>query len=64
MRAAVRDTAASGGPRSSASGRGATRRWSAPRQGGLARREEVEDLALRVAQVEHRLRLLERNHGS
>ncbi|MGL6278133.1 MAG: hypothetical protein ACRC50_01075 [Gaiella sp.] len=28
---------------------------------GLARREEVEDLALRVAQVEHRLRLLERD---
>ena len=29
---------------------------------GLARREEVEDLALRVAQLEHRLRLLERDH--
>ena len=28
---------------------------------GLARREEVEDLALRVAQLEHRLRLLERD---
>ena len=27
---------------------------------GLARREEVEDLALRVAQLEHRLKLLER----
>ena len=27
---------------------------------GLARREEVDDLALRVAQLEHRLRLLER----
>lgn len=27
---------------------------------GLARREEVEDLSLRVAQLEHRLRLLER----
>ncbi len=26
---------------------------------GLARREEVEDLTLRVAQLEHRLRLLE-----
>ena len=26
---------------------------------GLARREEVDDLALRVAQLEHRLRLLE-----
>ena len=28
---------------------------------GLARREDVEDLALRVAQLEHRLRLLERD---
>ena len=28
---------------------------------GLARREELEDLALRVAQLEHRLRLLERD---
>lgn len=27
---------------------------------GLARSEEVDDLALRVAQLEHRLRLLER----
>lgn len=27
---------------------------------GLARREELDDLALRVAQIEHRLRLLER----
>ncbi len=27
---------------------------------GLARREELDDLALRVAQLEHRLRLLER----
>jgi polyhydroxyalkanoate synthesis regulator phasin len=27
----------------------------------LVRREEVDDLALRVAQLEHRLRLLERN---
>ncbi len=27
---------------------------------GLARREELDDLALRIAQVEHRLRLLER----
>jgi polyhydroxyalkanoate synthesis regulator phasin len=26
---------------------------------GLARREELEDLELRVAQLEHRLRLLE-----
>jgi polyhydroxyalkanoate synthesis regulator phasin len=28
---------------------------------GLVRREEVDDLALRIAQLEHRLRLLERN---
>jgi polyhydroxyalkanoate synthesis regulator phasin len=28
---------------------------------GLARREELEELALRVAQLEHRLRLLERD---
>lgn len=28
---------------------------------GLARREELEDLALRTAQLEHRLRLLERD---
>jgi polyhydroxyalkanoate synthesis regulator phasin len=28
---------------------------------GLARREEVDDLHLRVAQLEHRLRLLERS---
>jgi polyhydroxyalkanoate synthesis regulator phasin len=28
---------------------------------GLARREDVDDLALRVAQLEHRLRLLERD---
>jgi polyhydroxyalkanoate synthesis regulator phasin len=28
---------------------------------GLARREELDDLALRVAQLEHRLRLLERD---
>ncbi len=27
---------------------------------GLARREEIEDLQLRVAQLEHRLRLVER----
>ena len=26
---------------------------------GLARREEMDDLALRVAQLEHRIRLLE-----
>lgn len=28
---------------------------------GVARREEVEDLALRVAQLEHRVRLVERD---
>jgi polyhydroxyalkanoate synthesis regulator phasin len=31
---------------------------------GLARRESVEDLELRVAQLEHRLRLLERGADS
>jgi polyhydroxyalkanoate synthesis regulator phasin len=28
---------------------------------GLVRREEIDDLALRIAQLEHRLRLLERD---
>jgi polyhydroxyalkanoate synthesis regulator phasin len=31
---------------------------------GLARREELEDLTLRIAQLEHRLRLLERDADS
>ena len=62
MREAVRDTLASwraeadrlGDRRDEALERGLAR-------AGLARREEVEDLALRVAQLEHRLRLLERD---
>jgi polyhydroxyalkanoate synthesis regulator phasin len=70
MRTAFRDTLASwrneaermGLRRSEATDKALTRL-------GLARREEVEDLALRVAQLEHRLRLLERDaadasHGS
>lgn len=65
MRQAVRDTAASwraelervGARRDEAMERGLAR-------AGLARREDVEDLALRVAQVEHRLRLLERDHAA
>lgn len=65
MRQAVRDTAASwraelervGARRDEAMERGLAK-------AGLARREEVEDLALRVAQVEHRLRLLERDHAA
>ena len=62
MRDAVRDTVASW--RSELERLGA-RRDEAVQLGlakaGLARREEVEDLALRVAQLEHRLRLLERD---
>jgi polyhydroxyalkanoate synthesis regulator phasin len=62
MRDAVRDTVASwraeverlGDRREEAVERGLAR-------AGLARREELEDLALRVAQLEHRLRLLERD---
>jgi polyhydroxyalkanoate synthesis regulator phasin len=62
MRDAVRDAVASwrveierlGGRRDEAVERGLAK-------AGLARREEVEDLALRVAQLEHRLRLLERD---
>jgi polyhydroxyalkanoate synthesis regulator phasin len=62
MRDAVRDTVASwrgelerlGDRRDEALERGLAR-------AGLARREELEDLALRVAQLEHRLRLLERD---
>ena len=62
MRDAVRDTVASwraelerlGDRRDEALERGLGR-------AGLARREELEDLALRVAQLEHRLRLLERD---
>lgn len=62
MRSAVRDTVASwraelerlGARREEALERGLAR-------AGLTRREEFEDLALRVAQLEHRIRLLERD---
>jgi polyhydroxyalkanoate synthesis regulator phasin len=62
MRDAVRDTMASW--RSEIERLGARRDEAVERglaRAGLARREEVEDLALRVAQLEHRLRLLERD---
>lgn len=64
MRGAVRDTVSSwrselerlGERRDEVLERGLAR-------AGLARREELDDLALRVAQLEHRLRLLERDDG-
>ena len=62
MRDAVRDTVASW--RAELERLGARRDEALERtlaKAGLARREEVEDLALRVAQLEHRLRLLERD---
>ena len=62
MRDAVSDTVASW--RSELERVGARRDEAMERalaKAGLARREEVEDLALRVAQLEHRLRLLERD---
>ncbi len=65
MLEAVRDTAASW--RAELERLGARRDEAMDRalaKAGLARREEVEDLALRVAQVEHRLRLLERDHAA
>jgi polyhydroxyalkanoate synthesis regulator phasin len=65
MRDAVRDTAASW--RAELERAGSRRDEAMERalaRAGLARREEVEDLALRVAQVEHRLRLLERDHAA
>lgn len=63
MRDAVRDTVASW--RAELERVGARRDEAMERalaKAGLARREEVEDLALRVAQLEHRVRLLERDH--
>ena len=62
MRNAVQDTVASW--RSEVERLGARRDEVVDRglaKAGLARREEVDDLALRVAQLEHRLRLLERD---
>jgi polyhydroxyalkanoate synthesis regulator phasin len=65
MRGAVRDTVASWRHELDRLG---DRRDEAVEQGlakaGLARREEVEDLSLRVAQLEHRLRLLERDDAA
>ena len=60
MRGAVRDTFAAW--RAEAERLGARRDEVVERsleKAGVARREEVEDLDLRVAQLEHRLRLLE-----
>ena len=62
MRSAVRDTISSwkaetnrlGAKRDEASDRVIARL-------GFARREEVDDLSLRLAQLEHRLRLLEKS---
>ncbi len=65
MRAAVRDTLDAW--RAEAERLGARRDEVVDRsleRAGIARREEVEDLALRVAQVEHRLRLLERDRDA
>ncbi len=62
MRTALRDTLASWRAEAERVG---LRRTEATEKAlarlGLARREDVEDLALRVAQLEHRLRLLERD---
>jgi polyhydroxyalkanoate synthesis regulator phasin len=60
MRGAVRDTLAAW--RNEAERLGARRDEAIERafaRTGLAKREEVDDLALRVAQLEHRIRLLE-----
>ena len=62
MRIAVQDTVESW--RSELERLGAHRDEAIERglaKAGLARREDVDDLALRVAQLEHRLRLLERD---
>ena len=60
MRGAVRDTIEAW--RREAERLGARRDEAIERalaKSGIARREEVDDLSLRVAQLEHRLRLLE-----
>jgi polyhydroxyalkanoate synthesis regulator phasin len=62
MRAAMQDTIASW--RAELERLGARRDEAIERalqRTGLVRREEVDDLALRIAQLEHRIRLLERN---
>lgn len=65
MRSAVRDTLASW--RNEAERLGVRRDEVVDRalaKAGLARRDEVEDLGLRVAQLEHRLRLLEQDDAA
>jgi len=60
MRGAVRDTLSAW--RAEAERLGARRDEAVDRafsKTGLVRREEIDDLALRVAQLEHRIRLLE-----
>lgn len=60
MRSAVRDTAVAWRREAERLGtRGDDAVDRALERLGLARREELDDLALRIAQVEHRLRLLE-----
>ncbi len=62
MRGAVRDTLDAW--RTEAERLGARRDEAVERalaKAGLVRREEIDDLALRVAQLEHRIRLLEQD---
>jgi len=62
MRSAVQDTIASW--RAEVDRLGVRRDDAVERalqKAGLVRREELDDLALRVAQLEHRIRLLERS---
>ena len=62
MRTAVRDTIASWRREAERLGvRGDEVTERALARLGLARREALDDLGLRVAQLEHRLRLLERD---
>jgi polyhydroxyalkanoate synthesis regulator phasin len=65
MRAAVRDTVASWRREAERLGlRGDELSDRALGRLGLARRDEIEDLDLRVAQLEHRLQLLEGESAS
>jgi polyhydroxyalkanoate synthesis regulator phasin len=65
MRASVRDTVASWRREAERLGeRGDDAFDRALERFGLARREELDDLALRVAQLEHRLRLVEGASGA
>ena len=64
MRDAVRDAVASWRAEAERLGSMPVRRLrQGPRRLGLVRREEADDLALRVAQLEHRVRLLETPAG-